>query len=163
MAAQYPRRCSVSAFTAEIPAYNEARSSICCGLMIKVLIADDCADNRDILADFLGDEGYEIVLAATAADAIRAAQTELPDIILMDLQMPETSDNSRVNDDAGLNAARVLRTETATAGIPIIALTGFDSRARRTEIEAAGCDGFANKPYEFSQLLSQIQRLARTS
>lgn len=77
--------------------------------MITVLIADDSADNRDILAEYLADEGYEIVVAANAHDTIRMAQAQLPDIILMDLQMPEAPDLRRLSDDAGLAATQVLR------------------------------------------------------
>lgn len=127
--------------------------------MITVLIADDSADNREILTDFLSDEGYAIATAANAFEAVEVARASVPALILMDLQMPAAPDRPQRLDDAGLTATRALRADAKTAAIPIIAVTGFDSPARRADIEAAGCDGVARKPYEFAQLLEDIRRL----
>lgn len=127
--------------------------------MAKILIAEDDADNLYILTELLGGEGYEIAVAVNAADAISAARRERPDLILMDLQMPDSAAAAHLNSEAGLEAARTLTADPQTRSIPVMALTGFDAAAGRTRIEAAGCAAVATKPYDFTVLLRSVAEL----
>lgn len=128
--------------------------------MIKILVADDSDDNRDILHDLFDGEGFLTVFAANAGDAVVTAHAELPDVVLMDLQMPRTSTSTELVDDAGLEAARQLSSEPNTAHIPIVALSGHNDVERGAAIMAAGCRAIAAKPYDFTALLELIRRLA---
>jgi two-component system, cell cycle response regulator DivK len=116
----------------------------------KILLVEDNEMNRDMLKRRLERRGYEVVLAFDGREGILAAQTELPDLILMDLSLPEID---------GREATRFLKSEPATAGIPLIVLTARATLTDQEQALAAGCDGFATKPVEFEQLLSQIRGL----
>lgn len=129
--------------------------------MAKILIAEDNVDNRDILVEFLCGEGYDVVEAANGADAVKMAREQKPDVILMDLQMPDTAGVDATNDDAGLDATRALRAEPTTAAIPVVALSGHDAASRQRAITQAGCNAVAAKPYDFGELLSLIERLVK--
>ena len=131
--------------------------------MSKVLIAEDNVDNTEILTDLLGDEGYDVISAGNAADVVSAAKIEQPDLILMDLQMPDSAEAVGLNNEAGLEATLSLRSDPDTRSIPIIALTGYDTIGLRAEIEAAGCDAIGAKPYEFAALLKTVADLIARS
>ena len=127
--------------------------------MVKILVAEDDADNLDILREFLGDAGYDVIAAGNAAEAVNLAEHEQPAVILMDMQMPESVDATTLNREAGLAATHKLRAGPLTQSIPIVLLTGFDARMEDAAIEAAGCDAIASKPYDFASLLRTITDL----
>ena len=127
--------------------------------MVKILVAEDDEDNVDILCEFLGDAGYDVVTAANAADAVKLAEDEQPAVILMDMQMPDAADAATLNREAGLMAVRKLRADPRTRPIPIVVLTGFDARMEDAAIDSAGCDAVASKPYDFASLLGTITDL----
>jgi len=127
--------------------------------VVKILIAEDDEDNRDLLREILDAEGYGIVVAANAADAVATALAERPALILMDLQMPESGVAAGVSADAGLIATRTLRDDPRTSSTPVIALTGHDPRSVIASTEAAGCDAIEVKPYNFRSLLKTIDDL----
>lgn len=115
---------------------------------MKILLAEDNVDNRDMLARRLERRGHQVIIAEDGAKAIAAAQASRPDVILMDVSMPVLS---------GLDATRALRTDPETAGLKIIALTAHAMASARQECLAAGCDAFATKPVDFPSLLSTIE------
>ena len=93
--------------------------------------------------------GYEILTAADGAEGIASAIAEQPDLILMDLNLPEID---------GWEATRRLKADPATRDIPIIALTAHAMAGDREKALAAGCDDFDTKPIEFDRLLNKIEQ-----
>ena len=122
--------------------------------MRKLLYIEDNEDNLYMLTlwfDVLG--GYEIVSAPDGAAGIAMAAAELPDLILMDLNLPEID---------GWEATRRLKADPATRDIPIIALTAHAMAGDRERAIATGCDDFETKPVEFDRLLAKIERVLAT-
>jgi CheY-like chemotaxis protein len=116
----------------------------------KLLYIEDNEDNLYMLAlrfDVLG--GYEILSATTGTEGIIKAIAEQPDLILMDLNLPEID---------GWEAARRLKANPATCNIPLIALTAHAMAGDREKALATGCDDFDTKPVEFDRLLAKIER-----
>jgi two-component system, cell cycle response regulator DivK len=124
--------------------------------MATILIAEDDANNVEILSELLADEGYHVLVARNAADAVASARTAQPDLILMDLQMPDAPDVDNVNTQAGLQATQAIKADPATSRIPIVALTAHNMMQQRERVLAAGCDGMQTKPYNFAALLDCI-------
>jgi two-component system, cell cycle response regulator DivK len=117
----------------------------------KLLYIEDNEDNLYMLQlrfDVLG--GYEIASTSDGAAGIAMAAAEPPDLILMDLNLPEID---------GWEAARRLKADPATRDIPIIALTAHAMAGDREKAIAAGCDDFETKPVEFDRLLTKIERV----
>lgn len=114
---------------------------------MKVLLAEDNPDNRDMLARRLERRGYAVIIAEDGARAVEQARLERPDVILMDVSMPIMS---------GLDATRALRADPDTANMKIIALTAHAMASARDECLAAGCDAFATKPVDFTALLATM-------
>lgn len=116
----------------------------------KVLIVEDNAMNRDMLSRRLRPCGYEIELAVDGLKGIEMTHAWRPDLILMDLSLPEID---------GWEATRRLKAESATRHIPIIALTAHAMVSDRERAFEAGCDEYDTKPIEFQRLLSKIESL----
>jgi CheY-like chemotaxis protein len=120
--------------------------------MAKILLVEDNELNRDMLTRRLARNGYELLTAVDGAEAIRLAQSQ-PDLILMDMSLPVMD---------GWEAARRLKADPATAGIPVIALTAHAMSGDRERALEAGCDDYDTKPIEMPRLLAKIQRLLET-
>jgi CheY-like chemotaxis protein len=117
----------------------------------KLLYVEDNDDNIYMLTlwfDVAG--GYEILCAPDGAAGIAMATAELPDLILMDLNLPEID---------GWEATLRLKADPATRDIPIIALTAHAMAGDREKALATGCDEFETKPIDFDRLLPKIERL----
>jgi two-component system, cell cycle response regulator DivK len=120
----------------------------------RLLYVEDNEDNLYMLQlwfDVLG--GYEILSARDGAAGIAMAASERPDLILMDLNLPEID---------GWEATRRLRADPATCDIPIIALSAHAMAGDREKALATGCDDFDTKPIEFDRLLAKIQHVLTT-
>jgi two-component system, cell cycle response regulator DivK len=118
--------------------------------MRKLLYVEDNEDNLYMLQlrfDVLG--GYEVLSALDGAAGIAMAASERPDLILMDLDLPEID---------GWEATRRLKADPATRDIPIIALSSHAMAGDREKALATGCDDFDTKPVEFARLLAKIER-----
>jgi CheY-like chemotaxis protein len=116
----------------------------------KLLYIEDNEDNLYMLTlwfDLIG--GYQIVSAPDGASGIAMAAAELPDLILMDLNLPEIN---------GWEATRRLKGNPVTRDIPIIALSAHAMAGDREKALATGCDDFDTKPVEFDRLLSKIEQ-----
>jgi len=114
----------------------------------KILVVDDKEDNRRLVGKVLGLRGYEVIGAATGEDAVKMAQTELPDLILMDIRMPGGID--------GLEATRRIKALPELAHIPILAMT---ASVRPEDMQRAldeGCSGFVRKPIDIDELPKQV-------
>jgi len=118
--------------------------------MQKLLYVEDNEDNFYMLQlrfDVLG--GYEVLRARDGAVAIAMAASDRPDLILMDLNLPEID---------GWEAIRRLRADPATHDIPVIALSAHAMAGDRETALATGCNDFDTKPIEFARLLAKIER-----
>ena len=116
----------------------------------RLLYVEDNEDNLYMLQlwfDVLG--GYEILSARDGAAGIAMAAAERPDLILMDLNLPEID---------GWEATRRLKADPATCSIPIIALSAHAMAGDREQALATGCDDFDSKPIEFDRLLAKIEQ-----
>jgi len=119
---------------------------------VKILLVEGDELSRDMLARRLARRGYEVVVAVDPAGGVTRAQTDAPDVILMDLSLP-------VND--ALAAMQQIRATASTRSIPIIALTAHPMAGDREEALAAGCNDYDTKPIEFDRLLVKIQALVK--
>lgn len=112
----------------------------------KILVVDDDPPILTLMKNILREYDLEAILADSGPSAIELARTERPDLILLDLKMPGMS---------GGETVRAIRSEPEMSQVPILILSG-EPLARR-EIEAVGADGAVQKPFELSELISQIQ------
>jgi CheY-like chemotaxis protein len=117
-----------------------------------VLVVDDHEDAREGYAHLLAANGYRAEIAADGLQAVEKAEALHPDLIVMDLSMPGLN---------GWEATRRLKTQEATRGIPVIALTAHVVGHAREVAIAAGCDAFLTKPCFPDDLLREIARLLR--
>ena len=115
--------------------------------MRKVLLVEDNEMNRNMLSRRLAKRGFEVVFALTGREAIEKAHSELPDLILMDLSLPDVD---------GWEATRMIKGQAATAAIPVIALTAHAMAGDREKALEAGADDYHTKPVELERLLEKI-------
>src|SRR5262245_3544847 len=118
--------------------------------MVRVLIVEDNEMNRDVLSRRLAGKGYDVLLAPDGPRGLQMARTVAPDLILMDLGLPEID---------GWECARRLKADEATRRIPIIALSAHAMVGDREKALDAGCDDFDTKPIDFSGLLLKMNTL----
>ena len=116
----------------------------------KVLLVEDNAINAEMLSRRLCKRGYSVSLAEDGLQAIARAQSESPDLILMDVSLPELD---------GLEATRRLKADPATASIPVIVLTAHAMVSDREKSFDAGCQDFETKPVDLTRLLDKMARL----
>lgn len=122
--------------------------------MTKILLVEDNEMNRDMLSRRLQRKGYVVVIAVDGGEGVAMAESERPDLILMDMSLPVLN---------GWDATRQIKATPALASIPIIALTAHAMASDREQALAAGCDGYETKPIELPQLLEKIETLLRRS
>ena len=114
---------------------------------MKILYVEDNDDNVYMLKSRLSRSGFTVVIATNGLQGIAVAKSEQPDLILMDLTLP---------DNDGEEATRRLKADPATKHIPVLALTANAMSADRDRAIAAGCDDFDTKPVELPRLLEKI-------
>ena len=112
-----------------------------------VLVVEDQEDNRQILRDLLGSAGVRMVEAHDGQQAVAMAQSERPDLILMDIQLPLVD---------GYEATRRIKRDPALKHIPIIAVTSYALSGDEKRALEAGCDAYIAKPYSTRHLLAKI-------
>jgi CheY-like chemotaxis protein len=118
--------------------------------MQKILLVEDNEMNRDMLSRRLERRGYQVVMAFDGAQGVAMAESELPDLILMDMSLPVID---------GWEATRRVKANDATKAIPVIALTAHAMSDDREKAMQAGCDEYDTKPVELERLLAKIQAL----
>jgi two-component system cell cycle response regulator DivK len=118
--------------------------------MPKILLVEDNEMNRDMLSRRLARKGMQVLIAIDGEQGVAMAQTETPDLILMDMSLPVLD---------GWSATRRLKTTPETQSIPIIALTAHAMSGDRDKCMEAGCDDYDTKPVEFTRLMEKIQIL----
>ena len=117
--------------------------------MPKILIVEDNELSRDMLSRRLRRKGYEVLVATDGQEGIAMAQRELPDLVLMDLSLPDLD---------GWEATRRLKKDAKTQHIPVIALTAHAMSGDREKAIDAGCDEYDTKPIDLRRLLSKMVR-----
>ena len=116
--------------------------------MKRILVVEDTEDNRQIIRDLLSSVGYELIEATDGAEGVALAQSRHPDLILMDIQLPQMD---------GYEATRRIRAVPELAKVPIIAVTSYALSGDEAKTRAAGCDGYIAKPFSPRQLLAKIR------
>jgi CheY-like chemotaxis protein len=120
----------------------------------RILIVEDNELNRDVLSRRLVRRGYDVILAPDGVQGIARARADAPDLILLDMGLPEID---------GWECAKRLKADATTRPIPIIALTAHAMVGERQKALAAGCDDFDTKPIDFDGLVDRISRLLARS
>jgi CheY-like chemotaxis protein len=117
---------------------------------MKILYVEDNDDNVYMLKNRLARAGFTVIVAPNGAKGVAMAASEQPDLILMDLTLPDID---------GEEATRRIKADAATKAIPIIALTANAMSGDREKALAAGCDDFDTKPVDMPRLLGKIAAL----
>ena len=120
----------------------------------RILIVDDERPNRDLLETMLAPEGFELLTAASGTEALTIAAQQLPDLILLDVMMPDMD---------GYKVAAALKNAPATQHIPIILVTALDNRDARMLGMSAGVDRFIGKPVDRTELCNRVRDLLGSS
>jgi two-component system, cell cycle response regulator DivK len=115
-----------------------------------ILLVEDTEDNRFMMRRLLEMSGYRVVEATNGEEAVRLAESERPDVILMDLSLPVID---------GLAATRAIRKLDGFGKVPIVAVSAHDTSDFQSDALVAGCNSYITKPIDFSQLEILIARL----
>ncbi len=115
----------------------------------RILYVEDTIENRILIRRILQADGYTIIEAENAHTALRILETDIPDLILMDINMPDID---------GYTLTAQLREDSRLDHVPIVALTANVMRGDREKTLAAGCDGYIQKPIDVDSLPVQISR-----
>ena len=113
-----------------------------------ILVVEDNPLNMELVSDILEAQGYEVRQAINGKEAVQEVETHLPDLILMDIQLPGLD---------GLTVTGIIKDNPETAHVPIIALTAHAMRGDEEKAREAGCDGYISKPID-TRLLPQTIR-----
>ena len=117
-----------------------------------ILIVEDNENNLCLLRDILSFHGYEIAVASDGQEGVALARKLMPDLILMDIQMPGMD---------GMTAGDILKSDPATSGLKIIALTSFAMQGDKEKFLAAGFNGYLAKPINTRELPNLVQQWLR--
>ena len=120
--------------------------------MTTILLVEDNEMNRDMLGRRLTRRGYEVLIAVDGSEGIEKAQSEGPDLILMDMSLPVID---------GWEATRRLKAAPETQHIPVIALTAHAMSGDREKALEAGCDDYDTKPIDLQSLLGKIEAFVK--
>jgi DNA-binding response OmpR family regulator len=115
-----------------------------------ILIVDDYPDALDVWEIYLHAEGFRVLTAGTGREALASASAEIPDLVVLDLDLPDLS---------GFEVARELRSAVATKHIPLIAATGYSHVAQQDRALQSGFDSIIVKPCDPDALVVEIHRL----
>ncbi len=112
-----------------------------------ILIVEDNDLNMKLFNDLLQAHGYNTVQTRDGRDALKLVQEQRPDLILMDIQLPEIS---------GLEITKILKANPETKSIPVIAVTAFAMKGDEEKIREGGCDGYMAKPISVTKFLHTV-------
>jgi two-component system cell cycle response regulator DivK len=118
----------------------------------QILVVEDQEDNRRILRDLLTSAGFDLVEATTGEEGVTLAETQRPDLILMDIQLPGLD---------GYEATRRIKANPALHQIPIIAVTSYALSGDDVKARQAGCDAYVTKPFSPRALLATVREYLR--
>ena len=118
--------------------------------MKRVLVIEDNENNMELITFILEANGYQTLKAETGKQGYDLALQELPDFIILDIQLP---------DILGTEVLKMIRASGPAAEIPIIAMTSYAMAGDREKLLAAGCDGYIEKPIDPATVMSQIEKV----
>jgi len=118
--------------------------------MTTILIVEDNDKNMKLARDVLQAKGYATLEAVTGEDGVRVAREKLPQLVLMDIQLPGIN---------GIEALRQLRADATTERIPVVAVTASVMASDRRQITDAGFDGYIGKPIQLKEFLDTVRRV----
>lgn len=118
----------------------------------KVLIVEDNELNMKLFHDLLDAHGYETLQTRDGIEALEIARKNRPDLILMDIQLPEVS---------GLEVTKWIKEDDNLRSIPIVAVTAFAMKGDEEKIREGGCEAYISKPISVTQFLETVQRFLR--
>ena len=113
-----------------------------------ILIIEDQEDNRRIMRDLLTSAGYKVIEAVTGEAGVMSAETHCPDLILMDIQLPDFD---------GYEATRRIKANPTLSAIPVIAVTSYALSGDEAKAYEAGCDAYVSKPFSPRKLLAKVR------
>jgi twitching motility two-component system response regulator PilH len=116
-------------------------------MSLKVLIVDDALVDRNNLERIVASAGHRVSVAESGEEGVARARSEQPDVILMDVNMPELD---------GFAATRQLKGDALTRDIPVVFVTGKNQKADVAWGKMLGAKGFVSKPYDDAQILAQL-------
>lgn len=119
----------------------------------KILLVEDNNNNRNLMKDLLEYHGYEVAMATDGLQGVALARDLLPDLILMDIQMPGLD---------GISACSILKGEPATGNLKIVALTSFAMQGDQEKFLAAGFDAYISKPINTRELPALLKKWLAT-
>jgi two-component system cell cycle response regulator DivK len=114
----------------------------------RILVIEDTEDNRQILGDLLSSAGYELIEAVDGLEGVATAEREQPDLILMDIQLPEIS---------GLEVTKWIKEDDDLRAIPVIAVTAFAMKGDEERIRQGGCEAYLSKPISVGKFIETIR------
>jgi two-component system cell cycle response regulator DivK len=114
----------------------------------RILVVEDHEENRRLLRDLLTSVGYELIEAVTGEEGLASAEAQVPDLILMDIQLPGID---------GYETTRRLKADPALRHIPVIAVTSYALSGDDVKALEAGCDAYVTKPFDPAELLEKIR------
>ena len=115
----------------------------------RILVVEDNDLNRKLFCDVLKANGHEVVPVADGRNVVATAQRFVPDLVIMDIQLPEIS---------GLDITRKIKADAMIKHIPVIAVTAFAMKDDEEKILAAGCEAYLSKPIAIDVFLSTVRR-----
>ncbi len=118
----------------------------------QILIIEDQEDNRRIMTDMLNAAGFEVIEAVNGEDGVSMAEANVPDLILMDIQLPVID---------GYEATRRIKAQPALGAIPIIAVTSYALSGDDKKAFEAGCDAYLAKPFSPRELLAKVREFVQ--
>jgi two-component system, cell cycle response regulator DivK len=119
-----------------------------------ILYVEDNVDNRTLVRRILLSEDYELIEAVNAIDALKVLESTKPDLILMDINMPDMD---------GYTLTSKIKTTPGFERVPILALTANVMRGDKEKTLEAGCDGYIQKPLDIDQLIREVERFLTRS
>jgi DNA-binding response OmpR family regulator len=120
--------------------------------MQRILVVEDDSDLRELLRFNLKKAGFSVGTAVDGVEAVKKARSLLPDLILLDLMLPELD---------GFAVCEILRRDSALASVPVIILTALSSQLARLNGLAAGANDYITKPFNLGDLLGRVEALLR--
>ncbi|NQV85282.1 MAG: response regulator [Rhodospirillales bacterium] len=114
-----------------------------------ILIVEDDLANMRLITDLLEAQGYDTIQSVDGKDTLQLATEFRPDLIIMDIQLPEVS---------GIDHTKALKADEALKHIPVVAVTAFAKKSDEEKIREAGCDGYITKPVNIPLLLETVAK-----
>ncbi len=114
----------------------------------RILLVEDTEDNRQIIRDLMESVGYDLIEAEDGAAGVAMAAEHRPDLILMDIQLPEVS---------GLEVTKWLKEDDELKSIPVIAVTAFAMKGDEERIREGGCEAYLSKPISVGKFLATVR------